>query len=73
MAVAKTEKTTKATLRVEVATDTFKNRIFNNVNPALTDAQFYSLFGTSTSSMASLTSDSLDKLTRTDTAVIVDQ
>lgn len=66
----RTEKTTKATLRVEVATDTFKNRIFNNVNPALTDDKFYAIFAGTTDSMASLSSESLDKVTRTDTAVI---
>lgn len=45
MAVSETNKTLKVTLNVETAADTYKNRIFANVNPALVSSKIVSLFG----------------------------
>lgn len=67
MAVTRTDKTTKMTLKMEVSADTFKNRIFNHVNPAAVDTKVYE-HGTA---LAGLSSDTLYNVIRTDVGTLV--
>lgn len=79
MAVVKTEKSTKVTLKVETSAGVYANRILNNINPAATDAKIYSLFGEAETSesgvygLAYYSTYPLNKIIRTDTATIADE
>lgn len=67
MATMRTEKNTKLALQVEVATDTYKNRILNHINPSLTDDKAL-YFG---NKIGALQSHTLDKIVRTDVATLI--
>lgn len=76
MAITRSGRTTKVTLNVETATDTFKNRIFNNVNPAVVDTKIGELFGLSkdtSGTLAAMQSYAINRLIRTDTADLIEE
>ncbi len=62
----RTDRTTKLALRVEVATDTYKNRQINHINPSITDDKAL-YFG---NKLGALQSHTLDKIVRTDVATL---
>lgn len=66
MAVTQIDKETTMRLNVEIATDSFKNRNIQNVNPNLTDAKVYE----HGSDLAALQSHSLNKIVRNNTATL---
>lgn len=64
MATSRGDKTTKVTLRVETAADTYKNRILNYWNPSLQDATIL----TYATRLAGFQTHELQKVIRTDFA-----
>lgn len=62
----RTDRTTKLALRVEVATDTYKNRMINHINPSLNDDKALYL----ANKLGALQSHTVDKIVRTDVATL---
>lgn len=63
----KSNRTGKLTIRQEIATDTYANQTFNNLNPSITDETTYII----ANRISGLTSKSLDKVIRTEKYDIV--
>lgn len=47
MSIVQSDKSSKAIIRVETSADKYENRMINNVNPDLTDEEFYNYFSNS--------------------------
>lgn len=72
MATTRSDETCKITLQVNTGTQAdpvYKNRIFNHINPLLSDSDALDV-GTS---LASLQTHALSKVTRTDTATLSEE
>lgn len=65
----RTDKSTKLAINVEVATDTYKNRAINHINPTLTDdkALYYG------NKLGALQAHTVNKIVRTDVATLVSE